>query len=93
MEKESLVQKLKDEGFAHVYEWTDGPNTEYPEHKHKGKVAFYVLEGSIVMNIDGVHKGLHVGDRVDVPVGVSHTAKVGGGGCTFLVGEEIEGDS
>lgn len=93
MNKEDLKQKLKDEGFVHIYEWTDAPGTEYPEHKHKGKVSFYVIEGSIDMKVNGVDNPLVKGDRIDVPVGASHRAKVGPGGCTFLVGEEIEGDS
>lgn len=93
MNKEELMQKLRDEGFPHIYEWHDEPGTVYPEHSHKGKVSFYVLEGSILMNIDGIHTIIRKGERLDVPVGHSHTAKVGTEGCTFIVGEEIEGDS
>jgi quercetin dioxygenase-like cupin family protein len=90
---DSLKEKLKAEGFAHVYEWTDQPNTEYPEHSHKGRVCFYVLKGSIIMNIDRMYTAVHQGDRFEVPVGLPHRAKVGVEGCTFIVGEEIEGDS
>ena len=90
---QAKIDQLKVEGFSHVYEWTDEPNTEYEEHSHKGKVSFYVVKGSIVMNIAGVSKMLQVGDRMDVPVGVRHTAKVGPEGCTFIVGEEIKGAS
>ena len=86
------ISQLKQEGFAHVYEWTDKPNTEYLEHSHKGKVSFYVTKGSISMNIDGIHTMVRAGDRMDVPVGVSHKAKVGPDGCTFIVGEEIKSD-
>lgn len=92
MEKEEIIQELKKE-FAHIYEWTDSPNTEYPKHAHKGKVSFYVVDGSIVMNIEGVNKTVTKGERMNVPVGHFHTGKVGSGGCTFIVGEEIEGDS
>jgi quercetin dioxygenase-like cupin family protein len=90
--KHEMIRELKTE-FPHVYEWTDKPHTEYPEHTHAGKVSFYVLDGSINMNIDGVHSVVTKGERLNVPVGVSHTAKVGTEGCTFIVGEEIEGDS
>ena len=87
------INLLKNEGFVHVYEWTDKPNTEYSEHSHKGKVSFYLTKGSILMNIDGALTMVRAGDRMDVPVGIPHTAKVGPDGCTFIVGEEIEGDS
>ena len=87
------IDLLKQEGFAHVYEWTDMPNTEYPEHTHKGKVSFYITKGNIVLNVGGVQTMVQAGDRMDVPVGVLHTAKVGPKGCTFIVGEEIKGDS
>lgn len=93
MSPDLLKQKLKDEGFTHVYEWTDAAGVEYPEHSHKGKVNFYVTSGSILMNVSGKETLVKTGERMDVPVGVSHTAKVGPGGCTFIVGEEIEGDS
>jgi quercetin dioxygenase-like cupin family protein len=84
---------LEAEGFKHVYEWTDKPNTKYPPHAHKGKVAFYVLKGSITMKLEGKTITLNPVDRMDVPVGVEHTATVGPQGCMYIVGEEIEGDS
>ncbi len=93
MDIESIKEKLSNEGFHHIYEWTDKPDTKYPEHSHKGKVSFYIVKGSILMNIDGIHTTIRQGEHLDVPVGVSHTAKVGNDGCTFVVGEEIEGDS
>ncbi len=93
MNNESIKDELIVEGFAHVYEWTDEPNTEYLEHAHKGRVSFYITKGSILMILDGVHTIIRQGDRFDVPIGIPHTAKVGDDGCTFIVGEEIEGDS
>lgn len=87
------IEKLKNEGFAHVYEWTDNPNTEYAEHSHKGKVSFCVIKGSITINVNGIHATVQEGERFDVPAEISHTAKVGVEGCTFVVGEETKGDS
>lgn len=93
MEKETLKKQLTEEGFLHVYEWKDEPGTEYPAHAHQDKVAMYVLEGGIVFHFDDGEVVLSAGDRFDVPVGKTHTAKVGDVGATFLVGEMIEGDS
>lgn len=36
---------------------------------------------------------LKKGDHFKVPVGVTHIAEAGSHGCTFVVGEEFEGDS
>jgi quercetin dioxygenase-like cupin family protein len=90
---ENFKQKLKSEGFVHVYEWTDSPNTIYPEHSHKGRVSFYIVKGSITMNIDGIEHAIYEGGRIDVPINAPHTATVGPYGCTFVVGEDIKGDS
>jgi hypothetical protein len=41
----------------------------------------------------GINKIVPAGERFDVPVGISHTAKVGPNGCTYIVGQEIEDDA
>lgn len=86
-------KQLQSEGFAHVYEWTDEPGTKYEEHTHKGRVSFFVVKGSIIMNIDGVEHAIHEGGRIDVPIGVPHAGVAGPDGCIYVVGEDIEGDS
>lgn len=88
-----IKDEFKGEGFSNVYEWTDEPNTKYSEHSHKGRVSFYVTKGNILININGSSTLVESGERLDVPVGVAHTAKVGSDGCSYIVGEEIEGDS
>ena len=93
MGKEELIQKLKSEGFPHVYEWTDAPGTEYSAHAHTGAVSMYILKGGLTFWFGEEVVSLTAGDRFDVPIGKAHTAKVGEDGCTFLVGEMIEGDS
>ena len=87
------LRKLKEEGFKHVYEWRDEPHVEYPEHAHEDRVSFYIIEGSLTFRINGETIELNKGDRYDVPPKTNHTAKVGPEGCSFVVGEMIEGDS
>lgn len=87
-----LKLRLKEEGFSHVFDWHDDPNTEYPEHSHKGKVSFYVLNGSVTFTGE-INMTVNYGERFDVPIGVKHSAIVGPDGCDWVVGEEIEGDS
>lgn len=84
---------LQSEGFVHVYEWTDAPGEIYEAHAHKGKVSMYISKGSIEFCIENQCREYKEGDRIDVPIGVVHTATVGSEGCSFVVGEMIEGDS
>lgn len=89
----NIRETLESEGFNNIYEWTDEPDINYPPHKHKGKVSFYITKGEILMNLEGKEILIKEGERMDVPVGTLHSAKVGPDGCSFIVGEEIEGDS
>lgn len=89
--KESQTEIFKNEGFAHVYEWTDASGFEYPRHAHLGRVAYYVLSGGMKITFNDGVKNLVAGDRFDVPVGVLHEALIGQDGCTYLVAEERKG--
>ncbi len=93
MGKELIEKQLSEEGFPHIYEWHDEADTEYPAHVHKGKVSMYIIEGGLTIRFDDGEITLKARDQFDVPVGKEHTAKVGKDGCTYLVGEMIEGDS
>lgn len=93
MNKNHLKDILKKEGFRRIYEWKDEPGTEYPPHEHKDKVTFYVIDGRLTFYIDNKVIELKKGDRFDVSVRKEHTAKVGSEGCSYIVGEMIEGDS
>jgi quercetin dioxygenase-like cupin family protein len=93
MNKAFFQEQLEKEGFKHIYEWKDKPETAYAEHKHQDKVTLYILDGDITFYIDGQTIELKKGDRFDVPPGKDHAALVGPEGCSYLVGEMIEGDS
>lgn len=93
MDITTYKEKLASAGFKHIFDWRDAPRTIYPEHAHRDKVAFYIVKGSINMNINGEPCTFKVGDYCDMQPGVKHSAKVGDEGCTFVVGEMIDGDS
>ncbi len=93
MNKEDLKEKLTEEGFVHVYEWNDNPNTQYETHAHTGEVSMYILRGGLTFQFGKKEVVLKMGDRFDVPAGEAHTAVVGPEGCVYLVGEMINGDS
>lgn len=85
---------LKKEGFLHIYDWCDEPNTEYPKHSHKDRVTIFITNGDVTFYFSDLSSHtVSVGQRFDVPVGVEHSAKVGINGCEYIVGEMIEGDS
>lgn len=84
---------MEKEGFLHIYEWRDEPGVEYPAHAHNGAVSMYILDGGLTLRFGEELVILKQGERFDVPVGKEHVAKVGEEGCTFLVGEMIEGDA
>ncbi len=93
MDRDTLKQKLAEEGFPHIYEWHDEAGTIYPLHEHKDTVGMYILAGDLIFQFGDEEIALKEGDRFDVPPGKEHTAIVGKNGCDFLVGEMIEGDS
>ena len=92
MDKESFKQKLKEENFPIVYEWHDEPGTIYPEHSHQGHVTFFVVYGSVTFS-GGINQVVSAGERIDVPVGVKHSALVSPDGCDYIIGQDIEGDA
>lgn len=92
MNIEELKQQFHNEGFPHVFEWTDEPNAIYGPHTHQGKVSVYVVRGEVVFS-DGIERTVKTGERFDIPPGVRHTAVIGSEGCDWIVGEEVEGDA
>lgn len=90
---ERCIHTLEKENLSNIYEWQDKPNFVYEEHCHKGRVVFYVTEGSIELKMNGEIHQLRTGDRFEVPPGTSHSAVVGPLGAQYVVGEEIDGDS
>ncbi len=90
---ERCIATLEKEGWVHIYEWQDTPDTVYAEHSHKGKVSLFVTDGSISITIAGNTTVYRTGDRVHIPPFTVHSAVVGSRGVQLVVGEEIEGDS
>jgi quercetin dioxygenase-like cupin family protein len=65
------------------------PNTDVARHTHPGPEVDYVLEGDLVLNVDGIGpKPYKAGDSFTIPQGTPHAAKSGPNG-TKLVGTYI----
>ena len=86
-----LRKQLEDEGFSNTFIWQDGPQAFYPDHMHAGLTAHVILEGEMTLTMDGQSKKYRAGDRCDVPAGAVHSARMGPGGCRYLVGEKQKG--
>ncbi|MDI3338937.1 MAG: hypothetical protein QJR03_00220 [Sphaerobacter sp.] len=82
--EEAIRARLAAEGLR-PYRWANGPGDRYAVHTHAYHKVLYVTEGSIRFDI---HPGpaieLRVGDRLDLPAGVAHSAVVGPEGVACL---------
>jgi len=87
MNEQTLGKGLRDEGFAHVYVWEDGPNAYYPDHTHAEQTAHIVLSGELTLTMGGKTLAYRAGERCDVPAGAVHSAHMGPQGCRYLIGE------
>jgi mannose-6-phosphate isomerase-like protein (cupin superfamily) len=83
-----LEAELHREGFLHTFVWQDGPGAFYPDHTHGGETAHIILEGEMTLTQNGETRTYQAGERVDVPAGAVHSAKMGPRGCRYLIGEK-----
>lgn len=65
-----------------------GP-AHYPDHTHAVETAHVILEGEMTLTCNGVSQTYKAGERApDVPAGAVHSARMGPGGCRYLIGEK-----
>jgi quercetin dioxygenase-like cupin family protein len=88
MNEAQFRKQLEGEGFETLYVWEDGPGAFYSDHKHLGESAHIILQGEMTLTMQGSSRTYRVGDRVDVPGGAVHSAKMGSMGCRYLIGEK-----
>jgi quercetin dioxygenase-like cupin family protein len=80
-----LLHKMRDEGLR-PYQWSNGPGDVYAAHKHGYNKVIYVVRGSITFGLPDTGQEVHLeaGDRLDLPQGVAHNARVGPQGVVCL---------
>jgi len=85
---ESLLMEIMTKQDLDPYRWSNQPFDSYSAHKHDFHKVIYVVNGSITFTLPILKKQieLHVGDRLDLPAGVVHSAKVGAEGVVCLEG-------
>jgi mannose-6-phosphate isomerase-like protein (cupin superfamily) len=82
---ESLLLEIMTQQGLDPYRWSNRPHDSYSAHKHEFHKVIYVVSGSITLNFPILKKQvtLNMGDRLDLPPNVVHSAQVGveGGVC------------
>ena len=84
---DELMARLRAEA-GDCHSWSNGPGDRYGAHDHGYEKVLYCVEGSItfVIEPEGRRLELKAGDRMVLPARTSHSAVVGGGGCTCIEG-------
>jgi quercetin dioxygenase-like cupin family protein len=88
LDEDKFKEQLRRQGFSRVYVWQDAAGTLYPEHTHEGLTAHIILDGEMTLSMRGGSKTYRAGERCDVPAGAAHAARMGPGGCRYLIGEK-----
>jgi len=71
-----------------VYGWSSGPGDRYEQHAHAYNKLLYCTQGSIDFVLgDGRTLTLRPGDRMVLPAGTPHAARVGPEGCVCVEGK------
>jgi uncharacterized protein YjlB len=68
------------------YRWSNAPGDIYAAHTHGYDKVIYVLRGAISFGLpaSGGRIDLEAGDRLELPAGVLHDARVGAQGVVCL---------
>ena len=80
-----LADALRAEGLD-AGSWSNVPGDVYTPHAHAYDKVIVVSRGSIVFGLPDLGRSLALagGDRLDLPAGTRHDARVGGSGVTCL---------
>jgi quercetin dioxygenase-like cupin family protein len=76
---------MVDEGLS-PYVWSNAPYDIYAAHTHSYIKVIFVAQGSITFGLpeSGKQVALRAGDRLDLPAGIVHEARVGAQGVVCL---------
>ena len=82
---ESLMARLRQEADG-CHSWSNGPGDVYAPHTHPYEKVLYCVEGSITFTLADRALELGPGDRMVLPAGTLHGARVGPAGCRCIEG-------
>ena len=76
---------LDDLGFEGVVIYKDKPDAYFDYHFHNSDDYIYVLEGSMVINSEGVDLKMSAGDTFIFPAMKVHNATISPQGCKYII--------
>ena len=85
---EELLLRIMEGQGLNPYTWSNGPHDTYSAHKHNYNKVIYVIRGSITFSLPLLKKQvtLNAGNRLEIPAGTVHDARVGPEGVVCLEG-------
>ena len=83
------MRRLQDEA-RDAYAWSNGPGFRYGAHSHPYTKILYCTDGSIdfIIEPEGSLVALKAGDRMELPAGTIHSARVGSRGVSCVEGKK-----
>ena len=83
---ERELRRIYEQEGLSPYAWSNDPFDTYAAHSHAYYKVLYVVRGSItwILPETGQEIETHPGDRIDLPPGTLHAARVGPQGVTCL---------
>jgi len=72
---ETIRDLVANEGLR-CYTWSDAPGKFYPEHTHNEDEMRWIVQGSLTVGVNGKEVKLKAGDRIELPAGTAHWARV-----------------
>ena len=80
-----LAERLAAEGLS-AGSWANGPHFRYVEHRHDYDKVLVATSGSIVFELPELGREVELteGDRLELPAGTLHGARVGLSGVSCL---------
>lgn len=83
---ESELREIYRREGLRPYSWSNSPGDTYAAHSHDYHKVIYVVNGSITWILPEKGRVIETmtGDRIDLPKGVVHAARVGEMGVTCL---------
>ncbi len=83
--EEEIIDQLTEQDLT-VYHWASPSEGVFAGHTHGYHKVIYVIEGSIKFEFPTRHQSINMnlGDRLDIPTGIRHSAVVGADGVKCL---------
>jgi len=75
---------FREEGCSAPRSWSNAPGDRYGAHSHADHKVLFCLDGSVTFHTAEGDAELHARDRLDLPPGTEHAARVGPDGVECI---------